>query len=60
MCFYFLQWNEVIITFRNGMPLGRHRRYMKTYDNCFSSSEAIDWLHDYLKSNRNFGADVTR
>jgi hypothetical protein len=45
---------------RNGMPLGRHRRYMKTYDNCFSSSEGIDWLHDYLKSNRNFGADVTR
>ncbi|VDI58246.1 Hypothetical predicted protein [Mytilus galloprovincialis] len=42
------------------MPLGRHRRYMKTYDNCFSSSEAVDWLHDYLKSNKNFGADVTR
>ncbi|XP_071120742.1 DEP domain-containing protein 1A-like isoform X2 [Mytilus edulis] len=53
-------WNEVIVTFRNGMPLGRHRRYMKTYDNCFSSSEAVDWLHDYLKSNKNFGADVTR
>lgn len=53
-------WNEIISTFRNGMPVARHSRFMKTYDNCFSSSQAIDWLHNYLKSDKNFGTDVTR
>ncbi|KAJ8305959.1 hypothetical protein KUTeg_016504 [Tegillarca granosa] len=53
-------WNDVILAFRNGMPVGRHRRYMKTYIDCFSTSEATDWLHEYLKNNANFGPDVTR
>ncbi|XP_060083645.1 uncharacterized protein LOC132562884 [Ylistrum balloti] len=53
-------WNDVILAFRRGMPSARHRRYMKTYESCFSANESIDWLHQYLRANPNFGSDVTR
>ncbi|KAM4021722.1 DEP domain-containing protein 1A isoform 1-T1 [Anomaloglossus baeobatrachus] len=53
-------WNEVTRFFRAGMPLKKHRQSFKTYGNCFTASEAIDWLHHHLRSNSNFGADVTR
>lgn len=33
---------------------------MRYYDNCFTSSDAADWLHDYLCNNENFGPWVTR
>ena len=33
---------------------------LKSYDNCFSSSEVIEWLHKNLQRNSNFGSDVTK
>lgn len=33
---------------------------MKQYDDVFVASEAVDWLHDYLKENPNFGPSVGR
>ena len=59
-CSRVFQWNEVICAFRTGVPAVRHRRYMKTYEDCFTASEAVDWLHSYLKSNCNFASEVTR
>ncbi|XP_063795182.1 DEP domain-containing protein 1A isoform X1 [Pseudophryne corroboree] len=53
-------WNEVTKYFRAGMPLRKHRQHFKTYGNCFTASEAVDWLHHLLRHNSNFGADVTR
>ncbi|CAN8004121.1 unnamed protein product [Ixodes hexagonus] len=53
-------WNEVIHSFRGGMPRGKHRRHMRTYDDCFGASEAASWLHEYLSANQNFGPGVTR
>ncbi|KAM9326259.1 DEP domain-containing protein 1A [Gastrophryne carolinensis] len=53
-------WNEVTKYFRAGMPLKKHRQHFKLYGNCFTASEAIDWLHRLLRSNSNFGAEVTR
>ncbi|XP_071118209.1 DEP domain-containing protein 1B-like [Haliotis cracherodii] len=53
-------WNEIIHTFRKNMPCGRHRRYMRTYDNCFVASGAVDWLLKHLRCNPNFGPEVTR
>ncbi|XP_074642684.1 DEP domain-containing protein 1A-like [Tubulanus polymorphus] len=53
-------WNDVVYAFKSGMPVGRHRRNMKTFETCFVASDAVDWLHSYLKNNPNFGADVTR
>ncbi|XP_055956282.1 DEP domain-containing protein 1A isoform X5 [Patella vulgata] len=53
-------WNDVIYTFRNGMPCGKHRRYMRTYEDCFVASCAVEWVHNYMKNNPNFGQEVTR
>ncbi|XP_039400535.1 DEP domain-containing protein 1B isoform X1 [Mauremys reevesii] len=54
------QWNETIELFREGMPLRRHRSLFKNYECCFKASEAVDWLHELLRCNQNFGPEVTR
>ncbi|XP_060248397.1 DEP domain-containing protein 1A isoform X1 [Meriones unguiculatus] len=53
-------WNEVTTSFRIGMPLRKHRQHFKKYSNCFTAGEAVDWLYDLLRSNSNFGPEVTR
>lgn len=53
-------WNEVTTSFRVGMPLRKHRQHLKKYSNCFTAVEAVDWLYDLLRSNSNFGPEVTR
>lgn len=45
---------------RSSMPVGRHRKNMRMYDDSFVASEAVDWLHQHLKMNPNFEPDVTR
>lgn len=54
------QWNEVTRLFRAGMPLRKHRQNFRHYASCFTASAAVDWLHQLLCSNSNFGPDVTR
>ena len=54
------QWNEVTRLFRAGMPLRKHRQNFRHYASCFTASAAVDWLHQLLQSNSNFGPDVTR
>lgn len=53
-------WNEIIELFRAGMPLRRHRLHFRTHDRCFTATEGTDWLNRLLRSNHNFGPDVTR
>ncbi|XP_030625492.1 DEP domain-containing protein 1B-like [Chanos chanos] len=53
-------WNEIIKLFRGGMPLRRHWVHFRSYDNSFTASEAVDYLHQLLKRNHNFGPEVTR
>uniref|UniRef100_A0A8D0G3S7 DEP domain-containing protein 1B n=1 Tax=Sphenodon punctatus TaxID=8508 RepID=A0A8D0G3S7_SPHPU len=53
-------WNETIELFRGGMPLRKHRSHFRSYDSCFTASEAVDWLHVLLRHNQNFGPEVTR
>ncbi|XP_036385743.1 DEP domain-containing protein 1B, partial [Megalops cyprinoides] len=53
-------WNEIIKLFRGGMPLRRHWVHFRSYDNSFTGTEAVDWLHELLKRNHNFGPEVTR
>uniref|UniRef100_A0A3P8Y8F7 DEP domain-containing protein n=1 Tax=Esox lucius TaxID=8010 RepID=A0A3P8Y8F7_ESOLU len=55
-----VSWNEVTKLFRAGMPLRKHRQHFRVYGNCFTAVAAVDWLHELLKSNSNFGPDVTR
>ncbi|KAF3691609.1 DEP domain-containing protein 1B [Channa argus] len=53
-------WNETIKLFRGGMPLRRHWVHFRYYDCSFTGSEAVDYLHDLLRCNYNFGPEVTR
>uniref|UniRef100_A0A3Q4IBM3 DEP domain containing 1a n=1 Tax=Neolamprologus brichardi TaxID=32507 RepID=A0A3Q4IBM3_NEOBR len=53
-------WNEVTRLFRAGMPLRKHRQNFRHYASCFTASAAVDWLHQLLCNNSNFGPDVTR
>ncbi|XP_067419467.1 DEP domain-containing protein 1A isoform X2 [Emydura macquarii macquarii] len=53
-------WNEVTKYFRAGMPLKKHRQHFRQHGNCFSAMEAVDWLHELLRNNSNFGPEVTR
>ncbi|XP_041862850.1 DEP domain-containing protein 1A isoform X1 [Melanotaenia boesemani] len=53
-------WNEVTRLFRAGMPLRKHRQNFRHYASCFTASAAVDWLHQLLQNNSNFGPDVTR
>lgn len=46
--------------FRAGMPLRKHRQNFRHYASCFTASAAVDWLHELLCSNSNFGPEVTR
>lgn len=55
-----LQWNEVTRLFRAGMPLRKHRQNFRHYASCFTAAAAVEWLHQLLRSNSNFGPDVTR
>ncbi|KAM9824657.1 DEP domain-containing protein 1A-like [Neosynchiropus ocellatus] len=53
-------WNEVIRLFRAGMPVGKHRQSLRNHSACFTAAAAVNWLHQLLRSNSNFGPDVTR
>ncbi|CAG12841.1 unnamed protein product, partial [Tetraodon nigroviridis] len=53
-------WNETIRLFRGGMPLRRHWAQFRCHDWSFTGSEAVDYLHELLRRNGNFGPEVTR
>ncbi|XP_076006463.1 DEP domain-containing protein 1B-like [Genypterus blacodes] len=53
-------WNETIKLFRGGLPLKRHWAHFRCYDFSFTGSEAVDYLHELLGRNHNFGPEVTR
>ncbi|XP_035671899.1 DEP domain-containing protein 1A-like isoform X2 [Branchiostoma floridae] len=53
-------WNAAIEAFCQGMPTGTRRFLLRQYDSAFTASEAVDWLHQYLRSSDDFGPSVTR
>uniref|UniRef100_A0A672SPV0 DEP domain containing 1B n=1 Tax=Sinocyclocheilus grahami TaxID=75366 RepID=A0A672SPV0_SINGR len=53
-------WNETIRLFRGGMPVRRHWAHFRSYDHSFTGAEAVDFLHELLRRNQNFGPEVTR
>lgn len=54
------QWQQIVQSFHKHIPLKRHRYHLKTYEYCFTGREMINWLHNYLTYNPNFGSDVSR
>ncbi|XP_043919746.1 DEP domain-containing protein 1B [Protopterus annectens] len=53
-------WNEIVKLFVAGMPIRKHRIHFRSYDSCFCAFEAVDWMHELLKGNINFGPEVNR
>ena len=45
---------------RNGLPVGRHWRQLKKFDNSFVASDAVTWIHHLLLRNPSYGLSVTR
>lgn len=42
------------------MPVRRHWAHFRSYDQSFTGAEAVDFLHELLRQNQNFGPEVTR
>ena len=42
------------------MPRKKHWRQLRQFENCFTASEAVTWLHAQLKNNPHFGPAVTK
>ena len=57
---HLFQWNDMIKTFKENVPVGRHRRQFKTYERCFVASSAVTWFHKLLNTTERFGLNVTR
>ncbi|VDM98174.1 unnamed protein product [Thelazia callipaeda] len=55
-----LQWNGMIKRFRSAMPVSRHRRQLRFFDDCFAGREAVDFLMNELPKFVHDGREVTR
>ncbi|KAJ9582988.1 hypothetical protein L9F63_022673 [Diploptera punctata] len=53
-------WNEMVELFRSGIPLKKHRRHIKIYENCFTGQEAANWFQTVLKNNPSVGSSITK
>ncbi|XP_055334445.1 DEP domain-containing protein 1B-like [Paramacrobiotus metropolitanus] len=53
-------WNMVANAFTRQMPVRKHWSRLQKYEECFTGSEAVEWMHAYLKNNPNFGEKCTR
>jgi len=58
----FFQWNNLVQNFRSSIQLKKKRHFFKTYQNCFSSSDAITCMLNILQqqSSGNNSSSVTR
>jgi len=48
-------WNDLVELFRSGMVCKKHWHRFKVVQNCFTASEAVDWLLNLLRSHKTFG-----
>lgn len=53
-------WNDLIRDFQSNIFCKKHRRYLKTHDNCFTGATAIDVMHTLLQINDNFSFEISR
>ncbi|KAK0406387.1 hypothetical protein QR680_018544 [Steinernema hermaphroditum] len=42
------QWNSIVRKFCRDVPKKRHRRNLKSFDNCFTGRKAVDFLLEVL------------
>ena len=53
-------WNSIVRSLHEGVPRKKHRKHLKTYEDCFTANEVIEWLFRQLKKNPNFDSDVSK
>ena len=53
-------WNTIVRSLHDGIPLKKHRKNLRSYEDCFTANEAIEWLQRQLQQNPNFESDVSR
>lgn len=53
-------WNSIVQSLHQGIPRKKHRKHLRTYEDCFTANEAIEWLCKQLKRNPNFDSDVSK
>ena len=53
-------WNSIVRSLHEGVPRKKHRKQLKTYEDCFTANEVIEWLFCQLKKNPNFDSDVSK
>lgn len=53
-------WNELLQSFRTHMCCKKHRRNLRTYENCFTGSSATDVMYELLKANGHFNKGIAR
>jgi hypothetical protein len=59
----YFQWNNLVQNFRSSIKLKKKRHFFKTYQNCFSSSDAISCMLTILQQQQSSGnnsSSVTR
>ncbi|KAI1278092.1 DEP domain-containing protein 1A [Halotydeus destructor] len=47
-------WNELVYAFCYGVPVRKHRKHLKYYDDCFLAKDSVDWIHHYLMASPYF------
>ncbi|VDP24865.1 unnamed protein product [Onchocerca flexuosa] len=53
-------WNKIIRRFRSGMPVKRHLRQLRIFENCFTGREAVDFMMNELPKIIHDGREITR
>ncbi|XP_043083280.1 DEP domain-containing protein 7 isoform X2 [Puntigrus tetrazona] len=54
-------WSHIIAALQAQVKVKKRRQHLKSHDNCFLGSDAVDVIQDYLTQNRVFGdAQVSR
>ena len=53
-------WNSIVRSLHEGVPRKKHRKHLRTYEDCFTANEVIEWLLRQLKKNPNFDSDVSK
>uniref|UniRef100_A0A914VSJ9 DEP domain-containing protein n=1 Tax=Plectus sambesii TaxID=2011161 RepID=A0A914VSJ9_9BILA len=52
-----MMWNEILCAFCKDMPVKKHRRQLKSFENTFTGSEGVDFLLRQLADRNDFNGE---
>ncbi|XP_039253729.2 DEP domain-containing protein 1B-like [Styela clava] len=53
-------WKDLVMSFRARVVCKKKRRHLKSFENCFSGSSAVNKLFQILQENENFPQEITK